>query len=74
MQREGQKTKWIVDLVMKVDEEYKQDLGQQQQQIVSGLHSTCTHIAHCAVPCFAFLRLYHMYLVNLRVSTHAMCY
>jgi hypothetical protein len=36
LQREAQKTKWIIDLVMKVDEQYKQDVATQQQQIVSG--------------------------------------
>lgn len=36
LQREAQKTKWVIDLVMKVDEQYKQDVAAQQQQIVSG--------------------------------------
>lgn len=35
MQREGQKTKWIIDLVIKVDEDCKQDMLQQEQQMVS---------------------------------------
>lgn len=35
LQREGQKTKWIVDLVIKVDEQYKAEVAQQQQDIVS---------------------------------------
>lgn len=42
LQREGQKTKWIIDLVLKVDEEYKQDL-QQQQEYAASPHSTTQH-------------------------------
>lgn len=35
LQREAQKTRWIVELVMKVDECYRQEMQQQQEQIVS---------------------------------------
>jgi hypothetical protein len=34
LQKEGQKTKWVVDLVMKIDEEYKQELVSRRQTIV----------------------------------------
>jgi hypothetical protein len=34
LQKEGQKTKWVVDLVMKIDEEYKQELVSRRQAIV----------------------------------------
>jgi hypothetical protein len=37
MQRESQTTKWIIELVAKVDDQYKQEVSQQQQQIVSVL-------------------------------------
>jgi hypothetical protein len=40
LQREAQKTKWIIDLVMKVDEQYKQGVATQQQQIVSNPNPT----------------------------------
>ncbi|WIA10234.1 hypothetical protein OEZ85_010434 [Tetradesmus obliquus] len=33
--KEGQKTKWVVDLVMKIDEEYKQELVSRRQTIDS---------------------------------------
>jgi hypothetical protein len=35
MQRDGQKTKWVVDLVAKVDEHYRDSMEQQRTQIVS---------------------------------------
>ncbi|WIA30296.1 hypothetical protein OEZ86_000384 [Tetradesmus obliquus] len=36
--KEGQKTKWVVDLVMKIDEEYKQELVSRRQTIDSLQH------------------------------------
>jgi hypothetical protein len=35
VQREGQKTKWIVDLIMKIDGEYDGTIKQQEQEVVS---------------------------------------
>lgn len=51
VQREGQKTKWIIELVAKVDEQYKQEVSQQQQQIVSVLSLAVCHNSNTDSSC-----------------------